>query len=66
LSTGIVSKSISQVIDRGMHINEFEFPQQTLFGKPLSNTVSNSKLLFERLNLKSSSIVVMNDLKGTN
>jgi len=39
LRAWIVSKSISQVLDKCMHINEFKFPRQTLFGKPLSSTV---------------------------
>jgi len=47
--TWIVSNNISQALDKCMHINEFEFPLQTLFGKPLSSTVSNLKLLFASL-----------------
>lgn len=45
LRTWIVSRSISQVIGKCIHINEFEFPRQTLLGKPLSSTVSNLKII---------------------
>lgn len=38
LLTRIISESIIKFLMKCLHINESEFPRQTLFGRQLSNT----------------------------